>query len=109
MENKEILLNLIKDIEEEFNKFKSELKSMGNILVSADEKVILRNLNKDFKWIARDKNESLWVYKNKPEKGEGFWTDFDLNQELDLFTKDLFQFVRWEDDEPLKIKDLIKD
>lgn len=33
-----------------------------------DEQTILKNTSAKYKWIARDKNGELWVYKRKPKK-----------------------------------------
>ena len=33
-----------------------------------DEKMILKNMPKQYKWIARDKNGELTLYENKPER-----------------------------------------
>jgi hypothetical protein len=38
-----------------------------NGLLTEDEIVILRNLDKRFEWIARDENGDLYVYEEKPE------------------------------------------
>ena len=70
-----------------------------------DEKVILRNLPKDYKWIARDKNGCLYVYASKPKKGIIMWE----SDGLPMIPFDhLFQFIQWKDDEPYSIEDLLK-
>ena len=73
------------------------------------EEAILRSLPKKYKYIARDKiSESmLCVFIDKPEKVLAkFW--FSPNYEsLEIF-KHLFQFIKWEDEEPYLISDLLK-
>ena len=74
-----------------------------------DEKVILRNIDKNYKWIARDKNGRLFLYieKERITKGGDRWhTDGDF---LDFHMFDnLFQSIKWEDEEPYFIEDLLK-
>ena len=33
-----------------------------------DELCILRNIDKKYKWIARDRWEEMWIYSDKPKK-----------------------------------------
>lgn len=71
-----------------------------------DEKVTLRNLPKEYEYIARDENGHLYVYKNKPIKSHECWSDY-TNSEFCF--PHLFQFIKWEDEEPYLIKDLLKE
>lgn len=73
--------------------------------LTEDEKVILRNLPKKYTWIARDIDGYLYVYASKPKKGITMWVDTGLP----MITFDhLFQFIKWEDDEPYSIEELLK-
>lgn len=80
------------------------------IHLTDDEIVILKNIDKQWKWIARDKNGKLFLYANKPcksEAGEGWFYrtgDFDSL----IFFDHLFQFVNWEDEEPYSIGELLR-
>jgi hypothetical protein len=88
-----------------FNGWKEVIK------VSDDEKVILRNLNKKYKWIARDKDSNvLDIYDEKPTKGTSFWANIEGigSERLKLFNH-LFQMVQWEDKEPTLIADLLRE
>ena len=84
-------------------------------ILTEDEKVILRNLPKEYKWIARDNCGTLYVYKNKPKKDEytwvrtggDIWDDYSLNN-LILF-QHLFQFIKWEDSEAYNIQELLEE
>lgn len=74
-----------------------------------DEKVILRNLPECFKWIARDEDGRLFVYSFKPLKTTHAW----MGDSLMYFTylnvfNHLFSFIKWEDEEPYLIEDLLK-
>lgn len=56
-------------------------------------------------WLARDKNNDLWLYfcKNKPIKYDVYWScDDDADcMEID---RSLFHEVQWSDEEPTKVK-----
>ena len=69
-----------------------------------DEKVILRNVPQYYKWIARDGNGVVCLYPDKPHKSKTIWDSYGA-----LFPfHHLFQFIKWEDDEPYLIEDLLK-
>lgn len=87
--------------------------------LTEDEKVILRNLPKDFDYVVRDsyqKGGNVYLFKDKPKRsfviigGDGYWTD-DRNHfsstSLIAFNH-LFQFIKWED-EPYSIEELLKE
>ena len=73
--------------------------------LTEDEKVILRNIPKEYKWFARDINDCLYIYENKPEKGISIWEASGLP--ITAFDH-LFRFIEWEDEEPYLIEDLLK-
>lgn len=75
-----------------------------------DEKAILRNVDKKYKYIARDKNNLLGLYKQKPiKKYEYFWACKNENTvaAFEMYNH-LFTFIKWEDEEPYLIEDLLK-
>ena len=72
-----------------------------------DEKAILRNLPKEYLYIARDRNSELWIYTGKPYRSSEHWGCEKWAKELDLF-KDLFQSINWENEEPYLISELLK-
>ena len=74
--------------------------------LSSAELVILENLDKNCKWIARDKSESLYVYNNKPVKHRDYWDIIGMASTLE-FPK-LFTFVKWTDEQPYSIEELLK-
>lgn len=76
--------------------------------LSDDEKAILRNIDKKFKYIARDKDEMLFVFTGKPVKGECIWSAANGGLTSLRIFKHLFQFIKWEDKEPYNIEDLLK-
>lgn len=74
--------------------------------LTEDEKVILKNINKTFKWIARDIDGILYIYTSKPKKGITMWE----SDGLPMISFDhLFQFIKWEDDEPYLIEELLEE
>jgi len=81
-------------------------------ILSDDEKVILRNINERYKWIARDGSpmNNLFVYESEPSKREdkimAYFSD-DEHLVLDLFNH-IFKSIQWEDVKPHLIKDLLK-
>lgn len=86
-----------------------ERKEKPRIKLTDDEKVILRNLPKKYKYIARDKNGYLCVYKENPTKKITSWIN-DINKfEFLILFNHLFKFIKWEDEEPYLIEDLLKE
>ena len=75
--------------------------------LTEDEKVILRNVPKQYEWIARDAGDSLCVYTKRPIKQMSVWSTDGWMSPMALF-HNLFQFIKWEDDEPYSIEDLLK-
>lgn len=73
--------------------------------LSDDEKAILRNVDKRYKWLARDRDGSLGIYENKPNKSSNiFWSEGHCK---DFCFNCIFQFIKWEDEEPYLIEDLL--
>ena len=78
-----------------------------NGLLTEDERVILRNLDKKWKWIARDKDESLGIFNKEPFKDYDLWRNGRESYDFSSF-KHLFQFIKWTDKEPYNIEELLK-
>ena len=84
--------------------------------INQKEYEILKSLDDEWKWIARDGDAEgvfsegkLWVYEYKPEKPSKLWT-MEVDEEATMFPySDLFQFIQWEDEEPYNIQELIKE
>lgn len=90
-----------------------ERKEKPKIVLTNDEKAILRSLPKEYKYIARDKNGNLWIYSHSVKKDTNAWYMFEEYIVTDcigftLFNK-LFQFIKWEDEEPYSIEELLND
>ena len=72
-----------------------------------DEKMIAKNINKKYKWIARDSYGNIYVHQKKPTKLETCWNTFNRSGEFFVFNH-MFKSIKWEDDEPTRICDIYK-
>ena len=81
-----------------------------------DELCILRNIDKKYKWIARDKvckdeyddYGNLNIYLGKPNnKSTVSWLPSDIYCEFHGYNH-LFQSIQWEDEEPVYIDDYVE-
>ena len=80
------------------------------IKLTEDEKVILRNIDKRYRWIARDGDGNLFIYVNKPIKRESSWVSEMVFNWCSIWVfNHLFTFIKWEDEEPYLIEDLLKE
>lgn len=61
---------------------------------------------RQYRFIVRERNDCLYIYKSKPKKEADSWGSLSLNNELGLFNN-LFQFVQWEDSKPISIEDVL--
>lgn len=68
----------------------------------------------DWKYIARDEDGKLYIYKDCPIKGERYWLPFiEIKMTYLDYLSDLinvnkvFEFIKWEDEEPFYIEDYI--
>lgn len=79
------------------------------IKLTRAEKTILENIDKDCKWIARDYDGILVVFEEKPfkAKNDGLFIAKGYYVSISVFNH-LFKFVKWENDEPVNIKELLE-
>ena len=72
----------------------------------------------DWKYIARDEDGELYIYKGCPIKGGSHWLPFNKNvnrfKMIYLYylsglinINKVFEFIKWEDEEPFCIEDYI--
>ena len=74
-----------------------------------EKEVLERVKAKGFSYIARDENKKILAYDEEPEKISFGWkARRNRCHNLYIFN-DLFSFVNWEDEEPTKIDDVLKD
>ena len=76
-----------------------------------NELFILKNVDKRYKWIAKDKNGLICTFVSKPIKTERFWSDGWSNgssyASLEAIKNSLFNSINWEDEEPVYIDDYV--
>ena len=76
--------------------------------INKEEYEVLKNLDDEWKWIARDATGDLYKYQNKPKRVNFFkWND--RNQTWLGMSNRTFQFISWEDEEPYNIAELIEE
>lgn len=71
-----------------------------------DEKIIAKNINKEYKWMARDKSGILYAYQDMPIKREIRYWDSDNFICISAMFRELFEQIKWEDDKPTRISDI---
>lgn len=78
-------------------------------VVSTDEKTLLRIIPKTFKWIVRSQERCLLLYEEKPQKTRYYWESSLGNVESLMVFNHLFEYIKWEDELPTLIEDLLKE
>ena len=80
-----------------------------------DELYILRNIDKKYKWIAKDKSGLICTFVSKPIKTEKLWSDGWSNSNngesyasLEAIKNSLFTEIKWEDEEPIYIDEYVE-
>ena len=75
-----------------------------------DELCILRNIDKEYKWIARDEEDGgICIFIEKPLRKNHIW-DLERSSHYMFFScyNHLFNSIQWEDEEPVYIDDYVK-
>ena len=74
-----------------------------------DELCILRNIDKEYKWITKDRTGEIWIYADKPKKEDKIWnwTKICSFKSLEMIKNSLFTEIKWEDEEPVYIDDYV--
>lgn len=77
-----------------------------------NELFILKNVDKKYKWMAKDKDGLICTFVSKPIKTEKLWSDGWSNGEsyasLEAIKNSLFTEIKWEDEEPIYIDDYVE-
>lgn len=77
-------------------------------LTRLEYEILKLAINKNYEYIARDYDGELYVFMEKPHKGESFfWKTDGYYSVLEIFSV-LFQFVKWQDSEPTPIKEVLE-
>lgn len=61
--------------------------------------------NTEYSYITRERDGSLFIYKDKPVKTTYYWNCSDVNDFK--YFNDLFPFIKWEDEGPTSIEKLL--
>lgn len=73
-----------------------------------DEKIILRNMSEEFKWIARDKNNQIMIYSKEPDKesNKDCWFNYQESYKIEELVafEHLFTSVKWSDEEACEFR-----
>jgi len=86
-------------LETEFEEVKPKIK-----LTEVQRKILEGRLLEGFKWIAEDESGKLFVYDDKPTKGDTWWCGRkECNQ---IYTK--LYSLSWEDENPTHILELLE-
>ena len=79
---------------------------MANEIFTDEEKLALKSTNKEFKYIARDKDRDLYLYETEPFKDECVFDTNDGDYRLvcdKCFSKIFFRNVTWKNS-PIKYR-----
>ena len=102
----------VKEYEECSNKIKKwcESEYVERLTITSREKAFLDLILFRCKYIARDKNNSLFIYNDKPRCVDGFWgtNNFNYSYISENSFGNMFDFIKYDDEEPWKIEDLKK-
>ena len=80
-----------------------------DLTITSAEKVLLENIDKIFKYIARNHGSTLFLFEKKPIKEKWMWvrTTDSYTSSFTIYSH-LFPMVKWEDEDPWLIEDLLK-
>lgn len=68
-----------------------------------------KRYNDGYRWIARDENGYVYVYYREPKKLISIWKDSEPGSFPCCLKKYAFPYIKWEDEKPTKINDLLRD
>lgn len=93
----------------------SESEYIEKPTITSREKNFLDAILPNFKYIARDFNDNLCIYYNKPKRNsmDNYWIPDDEDNDRYYYVSsnmygNMFDFIKWEDEEPWLIEDLKK-
>ena len=75
---------------------------------SQDTLNFFKCIDKKYEWIAKDKDGEVYIYIDKPKKGDVSWDNFSLYKPLDIIKDSLFDQILWEDEEPVYIDEYVE-
>lgn len=95
------------------NKVKNIIKLPKKKQFTDNELYILNNIDKKYKWIAKDKSGLICTFVSKPIKTEKLWSDDGWSNgesyaSLEAIKNSLFTEIKWEDEEPVFIDEYVE-
>lgn len=87
-----------------------EQEYIEHLVISKRDRDFLGYLLEDYKWMARDENEALYVYSAVPIRSESnyFWRTGGAGTACTISKLDIeFPMVKWSDEKPWRIADLL--
>ena len=94
--------------------YKKYIEPKPKVKIPLATKYFLESLNDKYEWIAKDEDGAVWCYKFKPEKytqdKNKRWTVYgrgNIAGFRDVFKKEIFDFLSWEDEEPTLIQNIL--
>ena len=72
------------------------------------ERAILENVDKEYRYIVREENDKLYLFGRKPNKFCRVWVSNVPTAASMYQFNHLFKMVKWEDEEPTLIADLLE-
>lgn len=80
-----------------------------DLTITSAEKVLLENVEKKYRYIARDHDSTLFLFEKKTIKEKWMWvrTTDSYTSSFTIYSH-LFPMVKWEDEDPWLIEDLLK-
>ena len=75
---------------------------------SQDTLNFFKCIDKRWRYIAKDKNGTISAFGSKPTKKERCWLNYEGFDCLDVFKDSLFDEIKWEDEEPIRIDDYVE-
>lgn len=76
------------------------------MITSKEYKFLKKSKTEGFNWIARDKDWKLYIYSETPRRYSTIWNFGGATANIQ---EEHFTFIKWEDEKPTKIDDLIRD
>ena len=85
----------------------NEIEIETDIRISYEEKILLKHIDKKYKWIARDGDNNICIFTDKPYKINSMWLTNEIFKSYSMYSH-LFTFIKFEDKEPYSIEELLK-
>ena len=69
-----------------------------------EELTILKSIDTKYKWVARDEDNSIYAFEDKPTKSVEDWNDVYVTKLIkEMPFENIFKSIKWKDNEPVYI------